>query len=251
MRRDVETLEMMFDDSIREPVIISWPEMEIDPADVMRRLGEQNGPVNEGVRKRLDKLLNDPETAALIQPRTIFRTFGAAGKETNDNDDSILLRLDNGVGIEGTLIARRLPRLGSIVIAFCTIGEPLEKKSRELANERQVLNGLILDAAGSAAVDRLVIETGARIHELAQAKGLAASSPLFPGMKGLGLDMQPLFHRLVEADRINIEISSGKVLYPLKSTSMVMGIGDRMPRWEKKHECAICSMRESCPYRKR
>jgi hypothetical protein len=233
-----------------QPIILRRLTIRTDPKDVLRRMGEQDRLVPAGLQRRLNELVTDPEILALIDPVAIFKCFTVVPNEADHSQDPPMLQLEENRWVEATLINRQLPGVLSVAIAFCTIGEQLERYARQLAQNHQVLNSFILDAMGSAAIDNLVIEAGNRINSMAESKGLAASSPLFPGMDGLGLAAQPKFYEMVDAGRIGIRLSSGNVLYPLKSTSMVMGIGFRMPRWEKKHECARCSMAATCPYRK-
>ena len=53
---------------------------------------------------------------------------------------------------------------------------------------------------------------------------------------------------LLSADEIGSRLTASGVLIPLKSTSMVIGIGPQMTKWTRAEVCARCSLRETYHY---
>ena len=70
------------------------------------------------------------------------------------------------------------------------------------------------------------------------------------GDPGLALEAQGAVLRLAGADSIGISLSKGFVMHPLKSTSMVLGVGVDLPAssWSR---CDTCNSREKCGVRAR
>ncbi len=94
----------------------------------------------------------------------------------------------------------------------------------ELGNE-------LLFALSRRVQDRIVIE--ARKAQLTAAGELRAGDP------GLPLEAQAAVLRLAGADEIGVSVTQGQVLHPLKSMSMVLGIGIDLPpaRWSRCDDC--------------
>ena len=71
------------------------------------------------------------------------------------------------------------------------------------------------------------------------------SGELRAGDPGLALDAQAAVLRLAQAGGIGVRLGSGQEMQPLKSVSMVFGIGVDLPKthWSR---CDDCSSRAKC-----
>jgi hypothetical protein len=76
-----------------------------------------------------------------------------------------------------------------------------------------------------------------------------ASSPLSPGMPELPIANQQLVFQLLPADEIGVRLTDRYVMVPLKSISMVIGLGTEMPTWTQAEVCARCSLNQNCLHR--
>ncbi len=151
----------------------------------------------------------------------------------------------NGVLRAGgeTLDAVRLvPETGlltAVAVSVCTLGPALEQRATALFAERRMSLALALDELGNGILfalsrrvqDRIVIE--ARKQQLTTAGELRAGDP------GLPLQAQAAVQRLAGAESIGVTVTPGQVLHPLKSISMVLGIGIDLPsaRWSRCDDC--------------
>jgi hypothetical protein len=76
-------------------------------------------------------------------------------------------------------------------------------------------------------------------------RGLMMAGELRPGDPGLALEAQKIVLRLADAKTAGVSLTRGHVLHPLKSTSMVLGVGLDLPpaRWSR---CDDCPSRPRC-----
>jgi hypothetical protein len=102
-----------------------------------------------------------------------------------------------------------------------------------LFGERRVSLALALDKLGN----ELLFALSRRVEDLivaaARKQHLTAAGELRAGDPGLPLEAQAVMQRLTGADQIGVSVKQGQVLHPLKSMSMMLGIGVDLPpvRW--------------------
>lgn len=136
-------------------------------------------------------------------------------------------------------------QLTALVCGVCTVGQALEDRVRSLFAEKRASLALALDelgtellfAAARLAQDRMLVD--------ARRQGLSLSGELHPGDPGLGLDAHGAVLRLAQAESIGVQLRHGHTLYPLKSSSVVMGAGIDLPpaTWSR---CDRCPSRAKC-----
>jgi hypothetical protein len=79
----------------------------------------------------------------------------------------------------------------------------------------------------------------------ARQQGLSMAGELRSGDPGLALETQRTVVRLADAQAIGIRLSAASMMYPVKSTSMVQGVGLALPaaRWSR---CDTCPNKARC-----
>ncbi|MCM2251524.1 MAG: hypothetical protein NDJ19_04105 [Ramlibacter sp.] len=156
-------------------------------------------------------------------------------------------------GGESLEAPRLLPASGQLTAlgcAACTLGPGLERRVSELFGERRASLAMALDELGNellfdtsrAAQDRMFAEASRR--------GLSMSGELRAGDPGLALAAQGAVLRLADADSIGIRLGGSLLMHPLKSTSMVLGVGVDLPAstWSR---CDSCRSSARCAVRAR
>lgn len=137
---------------------------------------------------------------------------------------------------------RLLPESGeltALACGACTLGPALEVRIRGLFGERQaalavaldeVANDLVL-ALGRRLLDRMLME--------ARRRGLTMAGELRAGDPGLEISAQPAVLRLAQAERIGVALHGGHLLTPIKSGTVVCGIGRDLPAssWSRCDDC--------------
>jgi hypothetical protein len=136
-------------------------------------------------------------------------------------------------------------KLTAIACGVCTLGPNFERRTSELFAGRQASLAMALDELGN----QLLFDVSRRAQDRMQAdaarRGLSMAGELRPGDPGLALDAQAAVLRLAQAATIGICLSAGGLMDPVKSCSMVLGIGIDLPavEWSR---CDHCPRREKC-----
>ena len=138
-------------------------------------------------------------------------------------------------------------RLTAIAAGVCTLGPELERCTNKLWAERRMSFALALDEVGNDLLFALSRRLQDRIVAEARQHGLSTAGELRAGDPGLPLRAQAVVHRLSGGDDIGIRVTECQVLHPLKSISMLLGIGVDLPpaRWSRCDDCpsvAKCRM---------
>lgn len=156
-------------------------------------------------------------------------------------------------GGEALHAPRLLPASGKLTaLAFgvCTIGAALEARAARLFAERRRSLALALDALGNELLFCLSRRAQDRMLADARARGLSMAGELRAGDPGLALEAQGPVLRLAGARALGVELTRGGVMRPLKTTSMVLGVGLELPavRWSR---CDCCPSRARCTVARR
>lgn len=143
---------------------------------------------------------------------------------------------------------RLLPASGQLTAlgcGACTIGFGLERRVAALFAERRVSLAVALDELGN----ELLMAVGRRAQDRMAAdavrRGLTMAGELRAGDPGLALEAQGAVLRLAQANTIGITLGAGLLMQPMKSTTMVLGVGVDLPaaNWSR---CDLCPTREKC-----
>jgi hypothetical protein len=171
-------------------------ELEIPAAEVRRLAG--CGPDHRWDRAAEAAIA---EARRLLVPRARCRRL--AGAELGG-------LFDGGTPVEA--IARR----GESWAFLATVGASLEGRVRERLASGEFLEGLLLDAAGSAAVEAICDRIEARL-----ASGLAAAR-FSPGYCGWNLQAQRSLFALLRPEGMGVRLLPSLLMQPLKSVSGIV-----------------------------
>jgi hypothetical protein len=136
-------------------------------------------------------------------------------------------------------------QLTAVAAAVCTLGMALERRTTALFAERRTSLALALDTVGNELLFALSRRLQDRILAEARRLQLSAAGELRAGDPGLPLGAQATVLRLAAADTIDVTVSQSQLLSPLKSTSMILGIGIDLPPalWSR---CDACPSASKC-----
>lgn len=136
-------------------------------------------------------------------------------------------------------------QLTAVACGVCTLGPGLERRVSALFAERHASLAVALDELGN----ELLFAVSRRAQDRMQADvargGLSMAGELRAGDPGLALDAQAAVLRLAQAETIGVRLRSGQLMHPVKSTSMVLGVGIDLPavQWSR---CDRCPSRDKC-----
>ena len=155
-----------------------------------------------------------------------------------------------GESLEAPWLLPASGQLTALACGVCTLGPALERRVSELFAQRRASLAMALDELGN----ELLFDISRRAQDRMQAevsrRGLTMSGELRAGDPGLALEAQGAILRLACAESIGINLGDGLLMHPLKSTSMVLGVGVDLPAsaWSR---CDTCNSREKCGVRSR
>lgn len=216
--------------------------LEITADDVLR--GQGADPT--AVKARSPRLFQLAEEALeeglqLAEPRVVEERFSV---ESVGHDR---LQLKGGASLKGEGIVHHLAPATEIAVVVCTIGPALDDRSSAVMDD-DIIRGLALYGVGSAAVEALANAVCRQIEQEAAERDLRTTIPLSPGMIGWSVEEgQPQLFRLVDAGRIGVALNPVGVMTPLKSLSMMIGLGKNVA--DAGVTCDYCAMKETCRHR--
>ena len=165
-----------------------------------------------------------------------------------------ILALDTPLGETLTLAGETLHapwlvpasgELTSLACAVCSIGARLEARVSSLFKEKRASLALALDALGNEMLFAVSRRVQDRVLADVRRQDLSMCGELRPGDPGLSLDAHAAVLRLAQAEAINVGLRGNHTLLPLKSMSIVMGVGIDLPAatWSR---CDHCPSRARC-----
>jgi hypothetical protein len=184
------------------------------------------------------------EGSPLLAPVLLYERFPVTGLRHER------LELAGGGSLSGPAVADYLGAASDVIVAVCTVGRALTARAAEVF-ETNPVRGLALDGLASAAAEALAEAACRHFDGIAAAEGLAAGIPLNPGVTGWPLrEAQEQLFSLLSAGEIGVTLSPAGLMEPLKSVSLVVGLG-RAGDLTGGRTCDFCTMRETCRYRDR
>lgn len=177
---------------------------------------------------------------AAILPRYVYRvcpiTFTPEGVRC---EGSMLL-------LRGKDIASHLAECRRVILLCATLSAGADAEIRK-AGAEDVLAGMMTDALASALTEQLCDAVEREI--LAEFPDEFPTWRFSPGYGDLPLEIQGDFLRTVNAEkRTGVSLSAGGMLIPAKSVTAVIGLAAQ-PVAKGKRGCAVCNLKENCPYR--
>lgn len=145
-------------------------------------------------------------------------------------------------------ISSKLSAVASIV---CTLGAALESRVSELCAERKMSLALALDEIGNGVLMYTARCATLAIKREAHWQNLSSGDTLTPGGSGLHLEQQSAVVQMAGGGNMGVSVTSQGMLSPVKSRSMIVGIGQGLSAQPLHKRCETCSSREQCIYRTR
>jgi hypothetical protein len=148
----------------------------------------------------------------------------------------------------GKIIFGQLKKSESIAVFICTAGEEIGLKIRKAMNEKDLLQGYIMDVIGSEIVEAAADLMQLDLADQALTSGIKITNRYSPGYCGWDVAEQHKLFRLVPDNFCGIRLNDSALMDPVKSVSGIIGIGKQVKRLP--YTCKICDMKD-CIYRER
>ncbi len=151
-------------------------------------------------------------------------------------------------GGESLHAPRLLPESGELTALGCavyTLGSALEARVSQLFAAKRPSLELALDALGNELLFALGRRAQDRMAADAVRRGLTLGVELHAGDPGLAIQSQAAVLRLAQAEALGVGLGRGQAMHPLKSASMVFGVGTGLSP-SRRPRCAECPSRGRC-----
>lgn len=215
--------------------------LQLEPREehILKRLGYFDNPkvgLKLDLRERINAFYSNLN--GLLIPSIAYNILDISKVES----EAILI---NGAWIEGYLLPMLFSDCQQLMLAACTIGPNLERWVDRLLGEGNLLNAMLVDEIGNASIYQLEDYCFKLADESAKERGLTASGCICPGQDGFALEEQAKILNLVNAQDMGVKLTNYNIMYPKKSTTLVVGMGENVSHWDK---CEYCDMRDRCEY---
>jgi hypothetical protein len=219
--------------------------LNLEIGEVVRWQGiRDTSKITHELKSQIVESLDDVKKAQLLEPCAAYETYSITGI----TQDQIVLG-DNKV-IHSPLWSPLLCNAKELAVVVCTIGPKLEKQANHYFEHGETLRGLILDGIGNAAMTSLNKEVYDLITAEASSHDYQTGSPIRPGIRsGLPITEQWQLFKLAPVDAIGVSLTEKGIMVPLKSASMIIGIGPEITGLKQGYNCAKCSINKTCTYR--
>jgi hypothetical protein len=146
--------------------------------------------------------------------------------------------------------AAGMPEAGSEAgFAVCTIGPELEDASAACVARGELLDGLLLDAIGSAAAEAAADSLNFALCAVAADVGAYAAPRVSPGYGSWDVSCQRKVLALLPAAELGITLTTGQMMVPRKSVSFAVSFEESPPdRHRPGAACERCGL-ERCRHR--
>ncbi len=149
--------------------------------------------------------------------------------------------------LAGEKVRGHLAGAGEAAVLAVTIGAALEEEVSRLFAAGEYTAGLLLDAAGTAAVEQAADAANAYIADKAARRGLKAKSRFSPGYGDWAITDQPAMVALADGGHIALAATPSCMLVPRKSVTALIGLApaeENNKRSCGENGCAGCPQKD-------
>jgi hypothetical protein len=200
----------------------------------------KKGALSPGAMRLYQEAIEQVKT--LAEPVALLDWFDVQAVEPDR------LVLSTGHAFRSHLVIEQLVHAQQVAVGICTIGSRVEAESRQAFANGQGMTGFLLDSAGSLAVGFVAQAVVEHVEKLATAHGLKASFRIAPGSADCTLEDQRVVFELLPAKHIGVRLTDSCLMVPLKSVSLLVGLGQDVPTAQELAQCDFCSRQDTCPH---
>lgn len=210
---------------------------EIKRTEVLRYLGYGGSEISDELVSEFDRC--EAMMLRAAKPRTVWKLFDLLP------DGSLAGSVYRPGGED---VRRLLSDCSQVILMAATLGTEAEALIRR-AQKRSLSEAVVLDAAGSAAIENVCDNLCADLAAYFAPRFL--TDRFSPGYGDLPIEDQRAFFRTLDVNRrIGVSLSENCLMVPQKSVTALIGVSDR-PQPKRTENCADCVKADSCVFRKK
>ena len=218
-----------------------WP-VRVDQAEFMKEYGHTYTRVlrRPGMAEIFDETFG--AVSALVEPAVAWDTFPVQEMR----HEKVILA--NGKRIGNGPVTTVMGGAEQLTIGVCTIGPKITERSHAYRDRGEAVRSMLLDQLGSLAVGQLSQLFYRQLEMDAASQGLHISTYLSPGESEWSVRDQAVIFDLLDATQIGVSLTESLLMKPIKSLSLMAGIGRHPMGVPGATHCDYCTMAERCPF---
>ena len=204
---------------VREPQIFTAIPPTLPEDAVYRRLGRKQNitSMTSAQKNEIHAYLHD--AVSLIELKGSARTLTIISR------DGGRIELEDGTVFESASLAKMLEGCQEVLLMAATSGSAIMQVIASDIAGANITRGVVLDATASEVVDAALSWITAYFNQVLLRQGRVVTRKRFSaGYGDLALATQRELYRLLQLERIGIELTESCILIPEKSVSAIAGI---------------------------
>jgi hypothetical protein len=161
-------------------------------------------------------------------------------------DDRFII--DNRIFNCGKIISAPLKNADTLVLIVSSLGEEIDKWSRNFMDNNEMLKGYLIDKIASELVEELADKTQLLLKNQLEEIAFKTTNRYSPGYCGWSVADQNNLFSLLPSKFCGVIVNKNSMMMPIKSISAIIGVGKHVEK--KNYECSICDL-EFCYKRER
>jgi hypothetical protein len=194
-------------------------DLSINKENILKGMGMQEAPADEFILGLMDELVNRcREICCPMASYTIYQ------QPSFDLHEGLMLLGGKDFKL-GSLVTSFFKKSTHMAVFISTCGQQIENFSHELMDKGHLLEGLIVDLAGSEIADQTAKYVHRIIEQEAIRNGLNITNRYSPGYCNWPVSDQHKLFALINGDHCGISLTESSLMIPIKSVSGMVGLG--------------------------
>jgi hypothetical protein len=189
----------------------------LDIKEVIKQAGGGDFTSEIAIRDALDRAVRDALT--LVDGRGIYQEFPASIEELGITITSDMQSSPFQLPFPGY---NHIKGIQAATFFVVTIGDELEKGVEKAFQQKEPLDAMFLDTAGSVAVEAIADQLSMIIADELSRKGMKSSVRFSPGYCNWKMELQSRMFQLLDTSQVGVRLTPSLLMIPQKSMSGVV-----------------------------
>lgn len=219
-------------------VKIAVENLTVKRSEIERNLGYLENSTPDYFSDMIDDIINQLPNFCEINVGYSILNASIASKD-GLNIEGLFFNLDK-------IVTSQLKKSEQVALFVCTIGDKMERWSKELLMESDPTKSFIVDNVASATVENVTNVLHDFIGDKMLEKDLHITNRYSPGYCNWSVAEQKLLFSLLPKNFCDVKLSESALMLPIKSVSGIIGIGKEV-EW-REYLCDTCGVKD-CTHR--
>lgn len=212
--------------------------IEVDENEILKLLGDE-----KKVKEKWKDIVKEEIqwTKTYIKPFIIYEQYKIIALEKQQ------IILENQILLEGKGVDKYFDQCHGIIMAIATIGKEIDERIEEKFKTGDYIRGIILDYIGNKILGSITCCFFEEQSHLLGQSQMGLTLPLSPGDLHFSLAEQKKIFKSLQPEKIGISLNETDMMTPLKSISMIYGLGKGFKTPISHQSCKNCQVAH-CTY---